>query len=290
MVRWRFAGHNQLLHAGMGQSFNRMVVLSIILHLVVFTVALIWSRTPPKRLFYTPVYTVDLVPPPATPPARTKKRRGAPPKVTTKRVVKKTVKKSPPAKPVKTKKSKAIPPPKEETVSLDASITKIKERVRKRDDESFLEERIGRIKQKVEEDRMRKRRIDELRSEIRTTGGPITPSIGISSAARPSGKVTREQFDLKFKAYYQAVIERVGAFWIYTGPMREGESVIVVIRIDDSGRVAERWIEKGSKEPQLNVSALKAIDMATMDAPLPLPHEGMDREIAVRFCPAGCPE
>ena len=289
MVRWRFSVPVSHLDSGMGSGFNRMVILSIILHIVIFTVAFIWSKTPHKRLFYAPVYTVELVPP-STPPARVKKRRGTPPKVTTKKAVQKKVKKVTPAKIVKKESVTTALPVKKEAVSLDATLKKIKERVRKREEEASLEERIERMKRERVEEAGRKKRLDKLRSEIRSTDGRITPAIGLSPAARPSGSVRREQFDLKFKAYYQTVVERIGAFWIYTGPMREGERAIVVIRIDDRGRITERWVEKGSREPQLNESALKAIDMATMDSPLPPPHEGMDREIAIRFCPAGCPE
>ncbi|MCP3678420.1 MAG: hypothetical protein GY721_12785 [Deltaproteobacteria bacterium] len=282
MVRWRFTVPLSHIDSGMGSGFNRMVILSIILHIAIFTVAFIWSRTPHKRLFYAPVYTVELVSP-STPPERVKKSRGAPPKVKTKVTTKKAAQK-------KAKKVTPVKTVKKEAVSLDATLNRLKERVRKREEEAGLEARIERMKRERADEAGRKERLDKLRSDIRSTDGRITPAIGLSPAARPSGSARREQFDLKFKAYYQTVVERIGAFWIYTGPMREGERAIVVITIDDRGHIIKRWVEKGSRVPQLNESALKAIDMATIDTPLPPPHEGMDREIAIRFCPAGCPE
>jgi len=290
MVRKRAPALSTHHDSMMGAGFNRMVLISIVLHLVIFTVAFIWSRTPHRRLFYAPVYTVELVSPPATTEKRVKKRRGAPPKVTTKRSAQKRVKKATPAKSVEKERVTTAIPVKKEALSIDSTLKKIKERLRKREEEAKLEERIERMKRERVEGAERKSRLDRLRNEIRSKDGRIAPAMDLSPAPRPSGRVSREQFDLKFKAYYQTVIERVGTFWIYTGPMNEGERAIVVIKIDDKGRIIERWIEKGSRVAQLNESALKAVDMATMDAPLPPPHEGMDREIAIRFCPAGCPE
>ncbi|MFQ5329930.1 MAG: TonB C-terminal domain-containing protein [Thermodesulfobacteriota bacterium] len=289
MVRKRAPAPFTNHYSMMGSGFNRMVLISIILHIAIFTGAFIWSRASPSRLFYAPVYTVELVFPPA-PPARVKKRRATPPKVATKKAAQKRVKKAAPKKTTKKEPVTTALPVKKEAVSIDSTLKTIKERLRKRAEEANLEEKIERMKRERAEAAGRKSRIDKLRSEIRSQDGRIAPDMALSPAVRPSGRVSREQFDLKFKAYRQAVSERIRGFWIYTGPMVEGERAIVVIKIDDGGRIVERWIEKGSRVAQLNESALKAVDMATLDAPLPPPLEGMDREIAIRFCPAGCTE
>ena len=222
MVRRRvtapFTHHDSM----MGTGFNRMVLLSVILHIVIFTVAFIWSRTPHKRLFYAPVYTVELVSP-STPQKRVKKRRATPPKVVTKKAAQKRVKKAAQAKTTKKARVTTAIPVKKEAVSIDSTLKKIKERVRKREEETNLEERIERMKRERAEAAGRKSRLDKLKSEIRSKDGRIAPAMALSPAARPSGRVSREQFDLKFKAYYLTVIERVGTFWIYTGPMSEGE-------------------------------------------------------------------
>ena len=104
------------------------------------------------------VVRVELVSP-STPQKRVKKRRATPPKVVTKKAAQKRVKKAAQAKTTKKARVTTAIPVKKEAVSIDSTLKKIKERVRKREEETNLEERIERMKRERAEAAGRKSRL-----------------------------------------------------------------------------------------------------------------------------------
>ncbi|MEE9591690.1 MAG: TonB C-terminal domain-containing protein [Thermodesulfobacteriota bacterium] len=275
----------------LGPDFNRMVAVSVILHIMVFSLAIFFQNTPHSKLIYTSIYTVNLVESPRSRPGYTRvvKKRPTAPKTTKRKVQTITVKKKTTSmKSIKPKKMEAaIPIKKEEAFLLSDTLERINENVKRRDEESLIQTSIDKFKRNAKEAEGRRWRIEELKRAL--AEGQRSIDIG-SPTSQVSGAVKKGLFDMEFKAYYQTIWERISSLWIYTGPVKEREFTTIGIRIGDSGEIIERWVERRSSETELNESALMAIDMATKDRPFPSPPEGIDREIAIRFCPAGCPK
>jgi hypothetical protein len=286
MLKGRHLGIFKSFNNSLGPDFNRVIAVSVALHIMVFSLAVFFQKIPHRKLIYTSIYTVDLVELPGSRPSplRVKKKGRKAPKATKRKVQPLTIKK-------KTTSIKRIKPKKiEKAVSISDTLSRIKEKVRRRDEESLIQTSIDKLKRKVKEDEVIRRRIEELKREVlmKEAEGPRYIDIE-SPTLQASGMVSKELFDMEFKAYYQIIWERISSQWIYTGPVKEGEFTTIGIKIGDSGEIIDRWIERRSSKMKLNESALMAVDMATMDSPFPFPPDGVDREIAIRFCPAGCP-
>jgi TonB family protein len=279
--------HGFGLDPSCGAGFKWMVVISIFLHLAALSTALVLTTDTRKKTFYAPVNIVEIVEPRRKEPKRHK------PSANSVRI-KKTVKKTTPT--VKTKKSRkkaAISVTKEDVTSVNVALTKIKKNVKEREENALVEDRIESMKKALAEETERSNRLEKLRSKIKNMEAELSKGIMLEGSLpfASQGQATREHFELEFKAYYMTLQRYIESNWIYTAHIKEGEFVILSIKVDKSGNIVERWLEESSANEALNMSAIKAIDKVTAGIGLPPLPDGMGTdpvEIGFRFCPAGC--
>ncbi len=282
---------------GLGSGFKKMLAVSILLHLIALFVLVFYSNSTQKRIFYTPIYMVDLIEPsrvkrkaPKSPAkthvAKEKRKDLKPPAGLKSSAVKKTTNKP-------GKAGKPLSVTKQDVATVKSAVAKLKEQVEGKRNEEFLEGRIAALKKEMLEESKRKRRLEELISEIETMEATVSKGVRLETSmpAPLQGGIRRDQFELEFKSYYLTLQRHIGNVWIYTGPMVEGDFVIVSIKVDHTGKILERWIEESSGKEVLDSSALKAIDKVSKRGDLPPRPEGLGNgpvEIGFRFCPAGC--
>ncbi|MBI3754274.1 MAG: cell envelope integrity protein TolA [Deltaproteobacteria bacterium] len=235
----------------------------------------------PSRKFAAPIYTVDLLPfekpaaapskaetieKPVKPPAQAESKKAA----------------SMPAVNPHTKdfgvgvKEKAISLKKVKEPSLDAAIKKIEGRVKKRD----AEEAINRAIEGLENKQLEKK-IKEIRERVAHREG-IVKSVQPPGMPHGGGAAKKSE-DMEVR-YGQLIGDIIHDKWNYPGAIQEGDSAVIDVRIDKSGRLIESRIEQSSSNVLLVQSAVRAIEKAAPFFP-PLPQElGKDVvEIGVCF-------
>jgi TonB family protein len=262
--------------------FFKVLVISFLIHAVLLSAGLLLERGERKRIFYTPVYTVDLV---SLPPVKQKKKiKKKTPKAAKKPV---KVKKRPSKKTLASKKP-------DKKVYVSEAISKIEKEVQKKEDKTLIASRIEEIKRKSEaeeeeleslrkgiaEEEKLKNRIETLKKEIASSESE-TKTVEVDSTDRAPapllapGKVTRELFDLEFKA------------WVYPGTDK-GLVTLLSLKIARSGELKQVVFEKRSGNARFDESALRAIKKAAPFPPLPEGLAGEFLELGIRFCPRGC--
>lgn len=279
--------HGFGLDPSCGAGFKWMVVISIFLHLAALSAALVLTTDTRKKTFYAPVNIVEIVEPRRKEP---KKHKPSANSVKIKKTAKKT---TPTVKTKKLKKKVAISVTKGDVTSVNIALTKIKKNVQEREEKALVEDRIESMKKALAEETERSNRLENLRSKIKNMEAELSKGIMLEGSLPfvPQGQATREHFELEFKAYYMTLQRYIEANWIYTADIKEGEFVILSIKVDQSGNIVERWLEESSANEALNISAIKAIDKVTAGIGLPPLPDGMGTgsvEIGFRFCPAGC--
>ncbi|MEF9475716.1 MAG: cell envelope integrity protein TolA [Candidatus Mariimomonas ferrooxydans] len=232
-----------LLDAGKKPGLQKIVIASVVLHLLFISLIAIPIKTR-ERTFRS--YHVKLVGPLHTPGKSrdysTKRRRRTIPK--------KKIVKTPPAA------EKIVKKPPRADMSL--------ERAR------MVEKEIQRLRAKSAISKLKRDR--EKAHEVQV-GGKKTPD-EIKQPAGIPGKGAGEETDY----YYSIISRKIWQQWVYPDIETSGLEVIVSIKIGKNGKVISLDIEKPSGNKLFDRSALKAISRAS---PLPPPPEEM--EIGVRF-------
>lgn len=293
--------------------FLKVVLVSFLLHAVALSAGFLLVKAEKERIFYTPVFTVELV---APPPSKTKPKivKKAPAKKVKKKKAAKTVKKPPKVakKPAKVKKK---PPEKKPKTTLDErllisdAVTRIEKKAEEEKERELIASRIEEIKKKAEaekkdldalkkdiaEEKKIKRRLEALKKELASAQAE-TKSVEVDTspkaptptpAVKAPKKITRELFELEFKAYYNKVGSRIQSLWVYTGADR-GLEAWLSIKIARSGELRAVGVERRSGNSLFDESAMKAVKKAAPFPPLPEGLEGDFLELGVRFCPGGC--
>ncbi|MBI5286685.1 MAG: TonB family protein [Deltaproteobacteria bacterium] len=265
--------------------FGPMVALSVVFHMMVLSFTLLYSKGISQRVFIAPFYTVELVGPLPERPGQAeikpveKKAEVVKPKVEIKPADKKPLALKPKEKVIPMKKVKDTSP-KEEVASIEGTLSRIRERVKEREEEEMIQRKVREL-----EDRRIAMRIEELKKKVMAEEAVSRP-IRIEAPQLPpsptQGKITKELLELEFKAYYLALREKVYAAWAYLGPIGDLEAIIS-IRIGRDGGLVDRWIEKASGNPAYDQSAMRAVEKAAPFPPLP-DGLGDTLEIGIRFC------
>lgn len=307
----------QGIFKGPERGFKLTLAGSFLLHLIVISLALIFFNTE-KRVFFSPVYTVNLVAkgPSSTQAKKTEavKPEAAPPEHPVKKEAakikepEKVLKELPKVKePVKVKEAPkpkpALKTVKPDPVSVDEAVKKIAADVKKKDESSVLDSAIEGLRKKKEaESKQLASRIDELKKELdrgeekrsqkpqpQAAPPQARPAQPASSPGVISkGGVSRENLEARYPAYFSVIHDRVQEQWmIYTEDLKNSSlSLIVSVKIDRTGKLLDSSIEKSSGDPRFDESLLKAIKKAVFP-PLPENFEGSFLETGFRFCP-GC--
>jgi len=237
--------------------FGFTVAISVFLHIVFIAFMLLLANDSSSRKITAPIYTVDLFAP-EKPAASQRLEVGV----------------SRPAA-----KEKAIVLKKEKEPSLDEAIKKIRQHVKKRE----AEETIGKAIQGLE-NRQVDKRIGEIKEKVahRQVIRPIKKDTGLIQNRGNIKKI--EEIEEK---YGLLLWEAISPKWNYTGNLREGEFVVIAVRIDKTGHLIESHIEQPSANPILLQSAVRAIEKA---APLfpPFPKELEKNFVEIGVCFPEC--
>jgi len=278
--------------------FGPMIALSVSLHALILSFALLYPNRISPRLFVAPIYTVELVGPLSERPRPMKEEWVRPAKEAEARPLEKKVEIVRPKVLFKEKgivvplkKTREVPHsrvqdrtiPEEETVSIEDTINRLREKVKEKEGEDLIQRRVEEI-----EDKRIAHAVEELKKRVMNkerVSRPVRIETHQPVHTPTSGKMTRELLELEFKAYYLALAEKVHASWVYPGDIGNLEAIIS-IKIDKSGRLLERWVEKPSGNVIYDQSAIRAVEKAS---PFPLLPEGMGDdtlEVGIRFCPS----
>lgn len=251
----------QSLINGYEPNFQKLVIFSLVLHLVLISILFIQFKTQ-KREFKS--YYVSLVEParigrghtPATGKKKkvetaesriaVKKKVASSKKAVTKKskvAAKKSIKKTPAIKPERSEKSDEIVSREIERLRAIRELSK-----RKKDDIVKKTEAINIIRKRIK--------------------GSSVKGLGIPGKG--------EQIDPD--SYYAKVTEKIWREWIYPDFETAGLEVIISIKIDRTGKVVSYEVEESSGNIPFDRSAINAISKAS---PLPMPM--VELEIGVRF-------
>lgn len=265
------------------KGFFKVIAYSFALHVIVISVGLIYFKAGPRKIFFTPVYTVNLVDPAAI---RSPKAGPKPAKAGVKG--KAAAKEKADTKALKT--SKLTAEKAQKGVSLDESLKKIAENVRKEEERKLLESRIEELKKKeaASTDEVRKS-LEEIKKSIAEAG---TSNSATDSGRTPAGPararqaVTSANLEVRYPAYLSAIRDKVQENWIYPETFKSGKpSVIVSIKIARDGELIDIWVEQSSGLAAFDESLVNAVKKAAPFPPLPEDFDGAVFETGLRFCP-----
>jgi len=230
-----------------------MLILSACIHAAMFTLLTIlpWLSS---RKIHAPIYAVTLITQAAPRPKDTK------PEV--------TVKKKPVRKPPKKVKEEPItvkkPEPKK-TVALRKKPVK----------EDVISEK--RVQEKIES------RIEKLRKKLEAD---VKPEV-TEEVAQVAPKPSRAIIDMRLRAYYNSIWQRIKEEWILPESLLEEVRAVpvIVIKVQRDGSILESWFEQKSGSTIYDEYAMRAIKKANPLPPFPQELEEEVLEIGIRFHP-----
>ena len=283
------------------RGFSRTVAGSLAAHVVVLVLAFFVYRGP-RRYLVPQVYTVNLVEPGGGPGAAARpvemkpmeekpavQKASAPPK-------KATVKEAVPHPARQAVKTVRAARPEagvsaRDAVLVNARLKKIKEQVRRKEGESFVESRVRQFKEKEDRTAL-ERRVAEFKKGLSAGQGAAKGGEGHGTGGAESGSgggISRGNVDSRYKAYYSEIRDKVQAAWIYPEGFENMKGAIIVsVRIDRSGRLLDSWVNESSGNPNFDASLMDAIKKASPFPPLPSDFEGPYLETGFRFCHPQC--
>lgn len=230
-----------------------MILLSLVFHLILFLFLIGKPPQKPKKVFFSPAYSVNLVSLPV-PASQTGTGSGR----------KKTSLWKGPAKSASRVKT---------TASRKHTILTIPKKIKSgaKPAESTAAGRAGHEPSAV--------------AESPLSGGDATESISRegSPASGPAGSA-----NLKFSRYYSSVYSKIYHSWVLPGyGSKKNLEAIVNIRISRSGRILKTWFEQRSSSAYFDRSVLRAIKKADPLPPLPPAFNEPYLELGIRFIPEG---
>ena len=272
-------------------AFKKTLAGSLVLHVILITIGLIVFRAEPKRMFFTPVYTVSLVEPSrARLPKKTvsgalsepAKEEAAPEKKPEVKVREKT------AEAPKKREEKAAAKVAEkpaETVSMGETIKKIRENLKKNEEKELVSSRIEEIRRRKREESVEvKKGLEGIRKRISEGADNGVRNYGLTTT--PGSGITAKNIDIKHQAYFAVIRDGVQENWAYPEEFNGKDmSVIVSIKIARDGRLMKAWIEKSSGNRRFDSSLMNAVEKAAPFPPLPDGFEEEYLETGIRFCP-----
>ena len=225
---------------------NRMIGLSLAVHMIFIGTLLFSPSLPKKKWTFGPVYTVDLVSLPS--------------------------------------RAESVGTKTETDVSKQLAVTKPKERsvVLSKKPESLPVAPIQQIKpiKKKDEGRELEKAIEGVRRRVEASGSTTTQAKPSGQAA-----ATGEAGSGRMNAYYNVLWSRITAEWAFPTAMQltKNLEVVVYVTVSRSGVVSSLDIEKSSGNRYFDESALRAIRKAGPFPPIPETILGSSLELGIRF-------
>jgi len=281
-----------------GQRWTRGVVVSLLFHVLIFSLVLFVPESmPTRRIGGSTIYEVNLVEmptlgrPAAGPPAPAataekkvespkpvpEARRIAPPPpppeekavAISKRVVER-----------KPEEKKAVPKPPKPEVSpsklIDGAIAKIEKKV-KTEKTDHLTNALSRVESKVKADQPD--HLSKALSQIETRSqgqGQGFPGEGGAETG------------ITIRMYQLAVEEQIKGNWSYpvalTDPKKRKDlRATVIVKVQQDGTVLKSWFKERSASPIFDGSVLKAIERSDPLPPFPEGYKRISEEFEIRF-------
>lgn len=254
----------QYLDIGQEPNFQKIIIVSAILHLIFITLATIPIKT--KEREYKSYFVNIVGPSEVRSTAKAPRVRKTVPKKT---VSKKTAAKEKGAVKMKAPPRKRVAPKKGVSLEPEKKAAKVSKEI----------ERLRAIKalsQRKQHKKEQAAKAGEADEDIAQAIEVIRKKkLGTASArAGIPGAGTSVHSD----SYYALVTQQIWSEWIYPDFDASGLEVVISIKIDKQGRVISQKIEKSSGNTLFDRSAAKAISKAS-----PLPPPAVEMEIGVRF-------
>ncbi|HDZ90174.1 MAG TPA: TonB C-terminal domain-containing protein [Deltaproteobacteria bacterium] len=260
--------------------WSRVIVLSLLLHLVIFSAILfVPDSIPTRRISGAAVYEVNLVEMPAR--ARPASRNSSQVKGN-KGVI--STKESPTARRLK---PVSRPAPKEEKVVIGKRVVKRKKEkkreVKKRtkrprvSPSRLIDRAVSKIEKKV-----KARKKDHLGQAISRIEARAREEAG----EEPAGG--GPQNGITIRIYQLAVEEQIKSNWSYPVALvspkkRSGLIAIVVVKVRNDGTIMKSWFKERSSDSVFDGSVLKAIERSDPLPPFPQGYRKSYDEIEIRF-------
>ena len=286
------------------QGFGFTIAISVFLHIIFIAFIFLLANDRSTIKITTSIYTVDLLAPKkatAFPEARANGETLTPVRklpAENNKEGKEIVSSN--KKTANVVKEKAIALKKENKPSIDEAIKKIQERVKKRE----AEETIGKVIQGVENRQMEKR-IKEIKEKVAhrqiirpskkdtglmQNGGQGSGVVGQGSEVKGHGSGVGghiKKIEEIEERYGNLLWEIISPKWNYTGDKKEGEFVVITVRIDKTGHLVKSYVEQPSANPILLQSAIRAIEKAAPSFP-PIPPELEKDSLEIGVCFPEC--
>ncbi len=250
----------------MEMKWSPMVLLSVVLHLAIFSVVLFVPEAMPTRRFEGVVYSVDLVEMPAGAKLKPKGTRTRTGKKGTS--VAKTGSQAKRIKPQEKKKEPVV-------IAKRTVQTKTPEIKKPKVSSSELIDRaVSKIEKKVksEEKNHVDRAISKLESEVSTPTGP-----GLKEGESVGG--------IPIQFYQMEVEDRIKDNWSYPVALqsREDLEAILVVVVKRDGTIMKTEMKKGSSDPIFDESVLRAVKRSDPLPPFPEGYRKSYDEIEIKF-------
>ena len=266
------------------------LAFSLAFHLCLFFAAWVGGNIWGARRPMPPVYTVRLFEPRVPEKAhvkRERKRASTParripkprPRKARKAPARKVARRAParkaPSKKVvslRPKKARKVPLPRKEVKKepnpeavLQGRLERIQERVREKQEEKILGERLSAIARRLED------------------------GTGKAAQGRPAVHEGQEE---TLRAYCSAIYEKVREHWIFPEQLLDRKQLvcIVVVRILSDGRVEKMWFERRSGVELFDRSAMRAVEESVPFPRIPSALGIGSLEVGIRFRPGNVGE
>jgi colicin import membrane protein len=250
--------------------WGAMLIISLVLHLAVFSLIFFVPERMPTRKIRGTVYEVNLVQLPSKRPARvdesvkakggksvniskktTPARRIVTPKKKTEKpvvIAKRTVSR---------KKQEAKKPEVPPSKRIEKALSKIKKEVKSQEDASRrIDQALSKIEKKVKADD--DEHISQAISELEKRG-PGMPAKGFAGGPPVTG--------IAIELYRRDVEDWIKGHWSYPVALdKENLEAIIVVKAKSDGSILKWWFTKKSSNAMFNQSVLKAVEQSD---PLP---------------------
>jgi colicin import membrane protein len=263
-----------------GNRWGVMLVISIILHLSIFSAAIFLSGLIPSRNVDDVVYEVDLVDMPSSgtqtvaveaSKSETASKVSAP----AKRINAVEEKKIPIPVEKITVKKKSAPVKKEEAPSntIDTAIAKLQKKV-KAEGGNHLDQAISDLEKKTKSEESH---LGNALSQLQNKAG--------GSASKSAGSGTGAIGSLSMRIYQENVKSHIQDNWSYPAAMqnRKDLEVTVLLKVKEDGTILESEFIKKSSDSIFDQSVLKAIERSNPIPPFPEGYEKSYEEFKINF-------
>ncbi len=253
----------------MAPKWTRMVVISLLLHLAVFSIILfVPAETTPSRI-RTGVYEVHLVEMPVSSSPGETDERGL-----------KSVREAEASK--KTSQAKRIsrPEKKEQPAVIAKRTVNLKRQKAEKPEKTpseLIERAVSKIQQRVKEEK--KDPVDQAIAKLEKMMGS---SAGASSGSSHNGA------GISSRIYTMQVEEKIKRNWSYPVDLidpkdQKNFQAIIILDVKKDGTVTKAWFKSRSMDTRFNQSVIKAIERTGTLPPFPEGYRKTHDEIEINF-------